>query len=123
MSNPITDAIAALAAALNTPETPAQATVPEDLITPAIVAVPAEPFLDDDGAGFGEYNLHVDLWLLVDLVTNEQAADELTDLLTHVLTYLPEGWGIDSIARPGPAQNGQWMAHGMPITVSRYITL
>lgn len=124
MTNAITDATTALAAALNSADYPTSPVVPEDLMTPAIVAQAGEPYLDADEITLGgEKVLHIDLWLLVDLVTNEQAVEDLNNMLTHVLATLPKTWGVDEIGRPGPASTANWAAHGMRVSVSSYINL
>lgn len=123
MTNPITDATVALTTALNSVAYPAVPVVPEDILVPAIVAQAGEPYLDDDETTFGEKALHIDLWLLVELVTNEQASADLDAMLAHVLAYLPGTWGLDEVGRPGPVSTANWLAHGMRVSVSSYITL
>lgn len=124
MTNAITEATAALTEALNSPDYPAEPVVPEDLLTPAIVAQAGEPYLDAEEGTFAEpFALHVDIWLLVELVTNQQASDDLAAMLTHVLAELPESWGVDEIGRPGPVSTANWACHGMRISVSRFISL
>lgn len=124
----LADATTALAQALATDDYPAYAHVPEDLITPCQVIQPAPAYLaanTEDGVTFAdqEYALTVELYLVVELTTNEQAATDLDALLEHVLEALPAPWGLDSMAQPGPIHTADWLAHGLQLTLSRYITL
>lgn len=122
--NPFSAARVALAQALNSTDYPASDAVPEDLITPAIIAQAADPYIDDQDVTLeGELSLNLELWLLVELDTNEQAVADLDAMLAHVLAHLPDGWGVDGAGRPGPVNTANWIAHGMPVRVSRYITL
>lgn len=123
------EAIEELATGLNRPEAPAFPYVPEDIIPPAIVLQPAEEFLGDIETYGGSRPLSVEAYLVVELANgNENAAQELDELLGHVLDSLPVvaggEWGLDSMRAPGPIHVGDlWAAHALPVTLSRFITL
>lgn len=112
-----------LATALSTPTVPAYAYAPESFEPPGIVLQAAEPYLDTEGAAFGEYRLHLDAYLGVQLLDNGQAADDVDGLVEGFLTALPRDWGIEEVGQPGPITTGTWTAHAIRIRLSRFITL
>lgn len=114
---------AALALDLATSAVPCLDHVPEAIEPPLIILQPADPYLDANATTFGEFSLNLEAWLTVELIDNETAADELDTLLDHLLGHLPEPWGIDQVGQPGPIHTADWLAHGIRVTVSRYITL
>ncbi len=114
-------ALADVAVALTTDDRPAFDYVPEDIGAPAIVVQPGSDYLAA-GETFGEWTVRAEVVVCVDLQTNAQAAIDLDDALEHVVTNLPEGWGIDSMTQPGPLGTTDWTAHGITVRISRYIS-
>lgn len=112
-----------LATALHREEAPAFPYVPEGLVTPSIVLQPGDPYMDADIGTFGDVGLTLEAYLLVALDDNETAAEELDGLLDHFLAAMPQQWGLDRVEKPGPVSTAEWLAHGMKLTVSRFITL
>lgn len=117
------DATEALGTALHREEAPAFPYVPEGLVTPSIVLQPGDPYLDKDKGTFEDDALNLECWLLVALDDNETAAEELDSLLDHVLESLPAGWGLERVGKPGPVSTSEWLAHGLQLDLSRFITL
>jgi hypothetical protein len=65
----------------------------------------------------------LDLWLFVAYPgDNESAADALDEFLTAVLPALGE-WAVTRTGKPGPQTNGEWLAHGVRLTVTNYTNL
>lgn len=124
------DATVELGDALRTEDITVTPFPAEDLITPSIMLQPAEDYItSEDGEdrtfNEGEWTLTLEAWLLVELQDNELAGDELDALLDHFLAQLPDVWGLDKVTQPGPVTvpSAGWLAHGMSITVSRFINL
>lgn len=98
--------------------------VPDVIDGPCLVIQPAQPYIDgiDRTYGRGDVRMRMDVFAFVELDDNTIAAQQLDDLIVQVLTDLPAGWGIDSIGQPGSFTNGDWLHHGIQITVSAHIT-
>lgn len=98
---------------------------PEVIEPPAVVVQAADPYLTPGDTFGGDWSLSLDLYLVVDLLGNEQATDDADDLLEDLLEALEalEGYGVDRVGRPGPIQTAEWLANAIPVTVSTHITL
>lgn len=99
--------------------------VPEAINPPLLILQPGENYLTGDEVTLNgsEYALNLEAYLTVELLDNEAAADDLDELLEHLLTQLPPAWGIDGIDQPGPIQAGDWLAHATRVRISRFLTL
>ena len=110
---------------------PAQATggvsldhVPEELPTPCVVLDYADTPLERSDAYDDEWWLTVRVYVLVDVLANQQATEDLEALLSGVLpTLATSEWEVAGVTRPGPYRAGAWIAHGVAITVRNLITL
>jgi hypothetical protein len=117
----IKDARQALADALAT-----SPTVPASIDLPATVIQGGDPYLSGDGANLlpGEWLLNLEVYLLEDPIDNAVMADNLDARLPVALDAIrAAGWGIDNIGQPQPWVTADWLAHGIQIRTSRYITL
>lgn len=93
--------------------------VPEELVPPVVVVQPGEDYLTQDGGTFGEWRLNLDLYVLVELAGNEQAAEDLDVELRKVLAVLDRSvWSLDGMAKPGPFHTTEWLAHGTRLRIS-----
>lgn len=103
---------------------PAYPHVPEAVEPGCVIVQAGDPYLVGGETFGGDYSLTLDLFLVVDLLGNEQATDDADDLLEDLLEAL-EGteYGVDRVGRPGPVQTAEWLAHAITVTVSRYINL
>ncbi len=126
------DAAVELAAALESEDAgerlgklPAYSYPPVDITLPCIVLEPADDYIggEEDRTLGGEFSIAQDVYLLLEFNDPDQATTDLDALLEHFLTNLPAGWGIDSMRKPGPLHTADWLAYGLPITVSRFINL
>jgi hypothetical protein len=71
----------------------------------------------------GEYIATLEAWAVVDLVNNQAAARELRDLVAGIVQAVePSAWWIKAVGQPGPIHTSEWMAHGVRITLGRYVT-
>lgn len=125
MSSALLEALEQLGEAIHTEDRPAFAYVPEGVTTPSYVIQPGEPYLDGDEVtfGMGTFNLHAEVFCLVALDDNETASSDLDGALAHLLTTMPDLWGVDEVAQPGPVSTTEWIAHGVRVRLSRYISL
>ena len=99
-------------------------TVPEALEPPCVVIQAADPFLLPGDTFAGEWAVHYDLILCLDLLSNAQATEDLEDHLPALLAAVEATeYGVDSVGRPGPVHTAEWVAHAITVTVSRFITL
>lgn len=99
-------------------------TVPEALEPPCVVIQAADPFLTPGETFAGEWAVHYDLILCLELLSNAQATEDLEDHLPGLLEALAgTEYGIDAVGRPGPVHTAEWMAHAVTVTVSRFLLL
>lgn len=115
----------ALADAIKTDEWPCHPSVPESIEPACFVIQPADPYIELTERTFStsEFDLSLAVFVIPQLLSNEQAYDDLDTMLDHLLGALPEGWGLDRISKPQGISTSGWSAFGMPVTVSRFITL
>lgn len=97
--NPLTEARAALAAALEAASEGKPWTVtdhvPEDVEPPVVIVAPANPFLVPDELYGDQATLRVVLWVIVGAAgDNARTSDEIDDLVLAVFRGIPETWGI-----------------------------
>lgn len=98
--------------------------VPEEIAPPALILEPAEDYLSGAETFADEYDLNLELYVLVDLVGNQQAAEDLDQLLGVVLALLRGSrWGIKRMSAPAPFHTTQWLAHGCRLSLSTETTL
>lgn len=123
----ITDARQELADAIKTADWACLAYVPEAIEPACYFLQPADPYVsprqDDETFGLSEWSLSVVVYVMPELLSNEQVSVQLDDMVDHLLTSLPEGWGLDLVGKPGPFETSNWLSYGQPITLSRFITL
>lgn len=115
-----------LAASLAGTGTPAVDYVPEQVEPPVLVVSPAEDYIQVDGTTFAQedYLVQVDVFLLVSYRSNAQAAADLDAMLTKVLPAIVDaGWHLAGTGAPGPYTAGDWVAHGIRLTVSRFVNI
>lgn len=115
----------ALALALKTDDWPCHPSVPESIEPACYVIQPGDPYVELTDRTFSttEFALSLVVFVIPQLLSNEQAYDDLDTMLDHLLNTLPEGWGLDQIGRPGGLSTSGWSAFGQPVTISRFITL
>lgn len=118
MANGFTLARQQLAAAFGCPEG-----APDSIEAPCLAIQPADPYMDGADLTYGvlELRQHMEVYAFVDLDDNDQAAEQLDDLLAQIITSLPKGWGIDAIGQPGPLTNGDWIHHGLRVSISALV--
>lgn len=121
--NPLTKARRDLAAALVVPDGPTvHATVPEALTPPCLIVQAAENVLAPTDTYAHEYDVAMEVWLAVEYRSNEQATEDLEDLLLDVLPLVEAtGWNLDRVHQPGPIRTAEWLAHGLRLAVSTTI--
>lgn len=96
--------------------------VPEELVPPCIVLTGDEDYLLE-GDDFSEsWLMRLEAFLLVELTGNEQAAEDLDQLLTEALPQLGL-WSLNAMSKPGPFHTTQWLAHGVRLSLSTETTL
>lgn len=122
--NAITAARRDLAALLEGTGVTAVDHVPEELPSPCVVLDYTEDPLDRADTFDHTWWITLRVYALVDIVANQQATEDLEDLLDAVLPALAGSeWEVDGLTRPGPFRTTQWLAHGTAITVRTTITL
>lgn len=117
---------AELAAALAVTGYPSTSYVPEQAEPPLLVVVPAEDYVTVDGTTYDvtDFLASVDVFVLADYRSNEQAANTLDTMLTLVLpALLDSGWTLSGSGAPGPYTAGDWVCHGIRLTVNRYVNI
>lgn len=97
--------------------------VPEEIVAPAVVVTPAEDYLtESDSFAPGEYVMALEVHVLVDLVDNEAAAEELDQLLAGVLARIGL-WSLNHTSKPQPVHTSSWLLHGVRLDLSTETTL
>lgn len=104
---------------------PAELAVPEGGL---IVLVPAEDYLKRADTFADEYELRLEAHVLVDLVDNDAAAEDLDALLIKLIGVLDGedlagAWDLGTITRPGPLTANDWLAHGTTLPLSTITTI
>ncbi len=113
-----------LATALEDTPLTVHGTVPEALEPPCVIVQAADPFLVPGETFAGDWQASYDLFLVVDLLSNAQAIEDLEDVLVPLLAALEATeYGVDAVGRPGPINTAEWVAHALTVTVSRFVTL
>lgn len=99
--------------------------VPEVLPLPCVVLEPADPYLTKTETFGDDYDVRVSAWVLVELVGNEQANEDLDALLATVLPVVrAAGWDLEGVSRPGPYTIAEtYLAHGTTLTLASTTTL
>jgi len=94
--------------------------VPEVLPEACLVLEPDQDYLiDGDTFDRSTFTGRGVLWALVDLLGNEQAATDLDALLTQVLPVIRSSeWSLVAMTKPGPLNNGVWLAYGAALTIT-----
>lgn len=102
--------------------------VPEDLPEGVLAVIEAaddflniaETYMNGQAEVWASFNVFV----LAELVSNEQATTDLDAALGPVLEALnASAWEIGPVGKPGPLHAGNWLAHGVAIPVSSILTL
>lgn len=122
----LTAARAELADALAATGYASTAYVPDQVEPPLLVVVPAENYVSFDGTTFDVTDalVSVDVFVLAAYRSNEQAAADLDDMLTVVLPALQASeWDLAGAGPPGPYTAGDWVCHGIRLTVTRFVEI
>lgn len=121
----IAEAKAELVAALKAKGLVCEDHVPEELLPPVAVLDGDEDYLKrGDTYSDDEQWLNMRLFVLVSLVGNAQAAEDLDTALTQAIAgLLTTSWEQGSMTRPGPFHTTEWLAHGVAINVSTLVNL
>lgn len=97
--------------------------VPEELLPPVLVLTPAEGYLELADT-FGGWLVNLELYVLVELVGNAQAAEDLDATLAKVLGVVDGSlWSLNGMTKPGPFHSAAWLAHGIRLDLSTETTL
>jgi len=73
---------------------------PERIIAPAIIIHPGDPYVTDDEATFGAYNVNLLASLITSTGSNDAVGDELDDMIAAVIAVLD----VASVTDPFPFQ-------------------
>lgn len=122
----ITAAVDQLVADLEGTGYPVETAVPHELVAGEglIVLVPGEDYVTPADTFAAEYVVNLEAHLLVDLVDNAAAAEDLDRLIAAVVDAVDGGlWSLGTMRRPGPLTANEWLAHGTTLPLSVITTL
>ena len=123
----VTDVRYALAEALEATGLKVHAFPPPTVTPPALVLVPADPYLDPATIGRGTVRLFVRLRLtfLAGLLDNPSSLARIEDAYLQVAAVLPSGFVLGPLSRPGQTQVGpsELLAADCEITATVTATL
>lgn len=115
-----------LATALETTGYTSLSHVPTSIVPPCLIVQAGDPYLSTDETTFDQAELlaTVELFVLSDLQANDQAADDLDTMLTKVLpAVVAAGWSFAGSGAPGPYNTTDWLAYGVRVSCSRFVTI
>jgi hypothetical protein len=121
MTESIADVRDELATALEGSGHTVYAYPPPTVIPPAVVIVPAQPYLDPEtiGSAGTRFAIRFELICAVAAIDNQAQLDNLEQLTVAVIQSLPNGVAVDAIDRPTVEQVGpsNLLTTRVPVTV------
>jgi hypothetical protein len=98
--------------------------VPESVITPAVVIVPSSPYMESNLINKSAIKLKLNMTVtaIVSYNSNPASLDNLEKLLISILAVLPSGYILGTIDRPSVVQIGAAQYLSSDINVSTYYT-
>jgi hypothetical protein len=98
--------------------------VPESVITPAVVIVPSSPYMESNLINKSAIKLKLNMTVtaIVSYNSNPASLDNLEKLLISILAVLPSGYILGTIDRPSVVQIGAAQYLAADINVSTYYT-
>lgn len=100
--------------------------VPTAIQPPCLIVQGGDPYLTLDETTFDgtDFLVTVELFVLSDYQANDQAADDLDTMLTKVLPAVLEAdWSVAGAGAPGPYNTTDWLAYGLRVSCSRFVTI
>jgi hypothetical protein len=91
--------------------------VPELIGTPCALLIPGNNYLIGPDTLTGAWTMTLNLYLLVELVDNEAATEDLDDLIATALPLL-EDWEVTAMSQPGQFSTTAWTANGVVLTIT-----
>jgi hypothetical protein len=112
-----------LAAAFNSLAASSYNSVPESPIPPAIVIVPASPYLEPTLIGsLTKVKINFTITAIVAYNSNPAALDNLEQLIMGILALIPQGYEVGTTSKPTPLEVGASTMLTADINVSTYYT-
>ena len=98
--------------------------VPESVITPAVVIVPSSPYMESNLINKSTIKLKLNMTVtaIVSYNSNPASLDNLEKLLISILAVLPSGYILGTIDRPSVVQIGAAQYLAADINVTTYYT-
>jgi hypothetical protein len=98
--------------------------VPESVITPAVVIVPSSPYMESNLINKSAIKLKLNMTVtaIVSYNSNPASLDNLEKLLISILAVLPSGYILGTIDRPSVVQIGAAQYLAADVNVSTYYT-
>ena len=98
--------------------------VPESIMSPAIVFVPASPYLELDTIGKQTIRCKVNLTITAAVAYNSNpgSLDNIEQLIMSILAVIPNGYAVGAVERPTVTQVGASTMLIADINVSTYYT-
>jgi hypothetical protein len=119
----IADTRATLSSAFSSLAASCYASVPESPIPPAIVIVPASPYLEPTLIGaVTKVKINFTITAIVAYNSNPGALDNLEKLIMGILAAIPSGYEVGNTSRPTPLEVGASTMLTADINVSTYYT-
>lgn len=81
--------------------------VPEVVMPPAVILVPAEPYVEQIVISRNRYRVTFDVTFAVAMQDNQAALNNLETLIFDALAATPTGWEIGTVSRPQVVNLGQ----------------
>jgi hypothetical protein len=114
---------ATLAAAFNSLAASSYNSVPESPIPPAIVIVPASPYLEPTLIGsLTKVKINFTITAIVAYNSNPASLDNLEQLIMGILALIPQGYEVGTTSKPTPLEVGASTMLTADINVSTYYT-
>ena len=112
-----------LAAAFSSLAASSYNSVPESPIPPAIVIVPASPYLEPTLIGsLTKVKINFTITAIVAYNSNPASLDNLEQLIMGILALIPQGYEVGNTSRPTPLEVGASTMLTADISVSTYYT-
>lgn len=82
--------------------------VPESVPVPAVIVVPDSPYMEFDTIGTGTFMAKINFTITCCVAYNSNPAslDNLEQLITSVVTAIPNGYEVTTVQRPTVTQVG-----------------
>lgn len=97
--------------------------MPESPIPPAIVIVPASPYLEPTLIGsLTKVKINFTITAIVAYNSNPAALDNLEQLIMGILALIPQGYEVGTTSKPTPLEVGASTMLTADINVSTYYT-